>query len=63
MAQRELLTVRIDPMVRDVIKAQASSLEGSDGYIVEMMAAETFKNSLPPGYRPGRRLPKEDDNE
>jgi len=61
MAQRELLTVRIDPAVRSIIKKQAVSLKGSDGYIVEWMAAQVFSDSLPPGYAPGRRIQKEDD--
>jgi len=56
MAQRELLTVRVDPLVRALIEKQAKKLEGSMGYIVECMAMRMFEAELPPGYRPGRRL-------
>ena len=60
MAQRELLSARVDPLVMHLIKKKAADLEGSDGYIVEMMAQQVFRDELPPGYRPGRRI-KDDD--
>ena len=63
MAQRQVLSVRVDPVVRDIIKARATDLEGSDGYIIEWMAAQVFKSELPPGYRPGRRLTDEEGGE
>ena len=56
MAQRELLTVRVDPMVKRLIKSKAADLRGSDGYVIEMMASQVFTAQLPPGYVPGRRL-------
>ena len=60
MATRELLTVRVDPLVRSLIERQAKKLEGSMGYIIEWMATRMFEAELPPGYRPGRRIRDDD---
>ena len=58
MATRVQLGAKVDPIVEAVIKRRAKALKASKGYMVEMMAAEMFKDELP-GYRPGQRV--EDD--
>lgn len=55
MAERVQLGAKVHPDIERVLKRQAKKLNGSKGYIVEMMTAEMFKSELP-GFRPGQNV-------
>lgn len=60
MAERVQLGAKVHPAVERVLREQAKKLNGSKGYIVEMMTAEMFQSELP-GFRPGQNVGDENE--
>ena len=56
---REPLGVRVQPAYKRLIERHARELTRSEGYIVEMVLWEMFRNELPPDAEPGRKMEDE----
>jgi hypothetical protein len=56
MAQREMFTARIDPLVARAIETQAKDSGQSEGWVIEWLAKQVLGHRLPLGWEPGQKV-------